>query len=215
MAAVYRALMDRLYGYDVWEGFAPQPGEPDVQGWNGNHPSLALLASSPGPKIVIDVGVWKGQSTINMAKAMKEHGIDGAIIGIDTFLGSPEHWSRDQPMFRRAHGLPDLYWQFMSNVATAGLTDYIIPMPQTSTTAANILKRLDIEATVIHVDAAHEYREVLNDLEDYWPLLNKGGFLIGDDYHPAWPGVIRAAGEFSAKILKPLAITPPKFILQK
>jgi hypothetical protein len=215
MPALQRALMETLYGHDVWEGFTPTSTEPDVQGWNGNHPSLSRLVSTAGPKIVADVGVWKGQSTIHMAKAMQNLGLDGVVIAIDTFLGSPEHWNSSRNLFRRTHGLPDLYWTFMSNVVSAGLTEYVIPMPQTSTTAAALLKRLQISFSIIHVDAAHEYREALQDAEDYWPLLQVGGYLIGDDYHRTWPGIIRAAGEFSAKVCKPLSIESPKWIIQK
>jgi hypothetical protein len=111
--------------------------------------------------------------------------------------------------------MPGLYWTFMSNVVRAGLTDYVIPIPQTSTTAAAILKRFRISPSVVHVDAAHEYREVLNDAEDYWSILQHGGYMIGDDYTPNWPGVVRAADEFALKIGQPLTVEVPKWILRK
>jgi hypothetical protein len=218
MNTVFDELMEKLYGENIWTGFVPHPVEAGVvQGWNGHHPSLARLTSSPGRKIVVDVGVWKGQSTITMANAMRQHGIDGAVIAVDTFLGSPEHWrdGRSGKLFGMKHGMPDLYQTFMSNVYAAGLTGYVIPMAQTSTTACNILARMKIKPTVVHVDAAHEYVEVLRDIEDYWAIIENLGYLIGDDYLMSWPGVIRAAGEFSAKIRKPLIIETPKFILQK
>jgi hypothetical protein len=199
MPAVQKSMMEKLYGNDVWAGFSPRAGKSKVQGWNGNHPSLSRLASSPGPKIVADVGVWKGQSTINMAKAMKQKRIDGVVIAIDTFLGSPEHWAPGQNLFERDHGLPDLYWTFLSNVISEGVADYVIPMPQTSTTAASVLKKLEISINIAHVDAAHEYREVLQDADDYWAIIQDGGYIIGDDYDETWPGVIQAAQEFSAK----------------
>ena len=211
---IFAELMDKLYGENIWTGFVPQPVESEaVQGWNGYHPSLARLTSSPGRKIVVDVGVWKGQSTITMADAMRRNGIDGAVIAVDTFLGSPEHWRAG--MFGLKHSIPALQQMFMSNVVAAGLTDYVIPIAQTSTTACSILARLDIRPTIIHVDAAHEYREVLRDVEDYWEILDESGYLIGDDYHMSWPGVIQAAGEFSARVRKPLLIEVPKFILHK
>jgi hypothetical protein len=88
-------------------------------------------------------------------------------------------------------------------------------MPQTSSTAAAILRRMEIQPAVIHVDAAHEYREVMNDLVDYWSILQDGGYLIGDDYAETWPGIVKAAGEFSATVGKPLSVEPPKFIIKK
>ncbi len=215
MPQLQKALMTKLYGSDIWEGFTPILLEDQVQGWNGTHSSLSRLTSIPGDKIVIDVGVWKGQSTINMATAMKTKDINGVVIAVDTFLGSPEHWDSKRDLFKRDRGLPDLYWRFLSNVARAELTDYVIPMPQTSTTAAQVLKRFGILADIVHIDAAHEYREVIRDAEDYWLILQNGGYMIGDDYHITWPGVVQAAGEFSAKVRRPLALEPPKWILQK
>jgi len=215
MPALQQSVMQALYNGNIWDGFEPGVGEQIPQGWHGNHPSLKRLASTPGEKVVIDVGVWKGQSTITMANAMKEAQIDGCVIAVDTFLGSREHWSGALSLFQRKHGLPDLYQTFMTNVYNAGLQDYVVPMPQTSVTAALILQRSGIKASVIHIDAAHEYEEVLRDAEEYWKVLNSGGFVIGDDYGPSWPGVVRAAGEFSAQMIRPLTIESPKWIMQK
>jgi hypothetical protein len=215
MSDIQKHYMQVLYGSDIWEGFDPQHFEETVQGWNGVHPALSRFAADAETKVVIDVGVWKGGSTIHMASAMKERNINGVVIAIDTFLGSPEHWAGRWAMFKRHHGMPDLYYTFMSNVVRAGVADYVIPMPQASVIAVQVLQRARITAGLIHVDAAHEYREVLRDVEDYWEILAPGGHMVGDDYSPSWPGVIKAAGEFSARVCLPLSIQPPKWILQK
>lgn len=215
MTAIFDTIMGNLYGENIWEGFLPSAVEGEVQGWNGIHPSLSRLSSLPGSKIIFDVGVWKGQSTITMANSLKLNNIDGVIIAIDTFLGSSEHWGHGMNLFQRNNGFPNIYQTFMSNVHAAGLTNFIIPLAQTSSTAAAILRSLNIKPSIVHIDAAHEYRDVLRDIEDYWNLLENNGYLIGDDYHVTWPGVVQAAGEFSAKIRKPLVIEPPKFIIQK
>jgi len=217
MPTLQQSVMKKLYAHDIWDGYTPTSAADNVQGWGGNHPSLQRLAGAPGDKVVIDVGVWKGQSTITMARAMKEAGIDGCVIAIDTFLGSPEHWEGEAfgGLFTRQTGMPDLYRTFLSNVYHAGVQDYVVPIPQTSTTAALILQRRQLTASVIHIDAAHEYLEVLRDIEEYWKILAPGGDLIGDDYIQNWPGVVRAVGEFSARVGQPLTIAPPKCILRK
>jgi hypothetical protein len=215
MTKKFDAIMHMLYGANIWDGFRPTAASSEVQGWNGNHPSLRRLASSCAEKVVVDVGVWKGQSTITMASAIRDSGIDGCVVAVDTFLGSPEHWDKSRELFNRYAGMPDLYQTFLSNVHSAGLQDYIVPMPQTSVTAASILRRLGVKASVVHVDAAHEYEEVMRDAHEYWKILEPGGYLIGDDYHQTWPGIVRSAGEFSAATSVPLVVEPPKWILQK
>jgi hypothetical protein len=214
---VTKAVMLKLYGHNIWEGFQPSATNAGLQGWNGKHPSLTRLASASGGggKVVIDVGVWKGQSTITLATAMKRAGMDGCVIAVDTFLGSSEHWSHPLPLFSRVNGIPDLYTTFLNNVHRAGLMEHVVPMPQTSGTAALVLERLRITASIVHIDAAHEYGDVMRDAAAYWEILEPGGYLIGDDYHETWPGVVRAAGEFSAKVERPLTIESPKWILQK
>ena len=210
-------VMRALYGADIWANFEPSRAPVDAQGWNGDHPSLARLAAMPGTsKLIIDVGVWKGQSTINMALALKAAGIDACVIAVDTFLGSPEHWTGKLALFDRAHGMPDLYWRFLANVHAAGVTSYIVPMPQTSVTAAKVLRECGVPAPdLVHIDAAHEYEEVLRDSEEYYALLKNGGLLIGDDYSYGWRGVIRGANEFAAKHCLALTIDNPKWIVQK
>lgn len=213
MSAIFHEVMHSLYGINIWDAFVPEEVDGNVQGWNGCHPSLSNLPRQFNKQIVVDVGVWKGQSTITLANNMRANGIDGVVIAVDTFLGSPEHWSMG--LFGRVNGLPDLYRTFLSNVSYHGLTEFVIPLPQTSTTAVSILKSKNIRPTLVHVDAAHEYREALTDIEDYWSILEPGGIMIGDDYHETWPGVVRAAGEFSAKAGRPLTIESGKFQLTK
>ncbi|MES2712936.1 MAG: class I SAM-dependent methyltransferase [Pseudomonadota bacterium] len=220
--AVSADIMSRLHGADIWDGLAALPEAVEVQGWNGNHPALARLAlpstaradSAPGPSIIIDVGVWKGQSTIAMAAALRDAGVDGCVIAVDTFLGSAEHWGW-AGMYGRHRGMPDLYATFLANVAAVGLQDYVVPMPQTASGAAAILRRLGIAATLVHIDGDHAYAAVLQDAKDFWPILAPGGHLVGDDYDPGWPGVVKAAGDFAAFVGRPLAIDAPKWIIQK
>ena len=62
---------------------------------------------------------------------------------------------------------------------------------------------MQVLADLIHIDAAHEYPDVKEDIALYWPLLAPGGILLGDDYipgpgppGPGWPGVVQAVEEF-------------------
>ena len=43
------------------------------------------------PRIVVEVGVFKGVSVMFMGRRIRELGLDCAIIAIDTWLGSAEH----------------------------------------------------------------------------------------------------------------------------
>lgn len=218
MTATARKLMFDLYGRDIWQEVAAAvpAREPDLQGWNGNHPVFSrLLAGRAQPAVLVDVGVWKGQSTITMARALRDNALDGCVIAVDTFLGSPEHWYEEGALYRRTAGRPDLYERFLGNILGEGLQDYVVPLPQTSAVAAVILEGAGVAAFLVHIDASHAYEDVLRDAAAFWKLVEVGGSLVGDDYDPNWPGVIRAASEFSQAVGRPIEIAYPKWILKK
>jgi hypothetical protein len=143
--------------------------------------------------------------------------LDGAVIAIDTFLGSPEHWDPNYlgHLMQRQHGRLLLYEQFLSNVLHTGTQDLIVPLAQTSESAAVILSRLQVCAGLIHIDAAHDYESIFRDARNYWQLLEPGGYLIGDDYDPGYPSVVRAAKNFAEFVGQPLGEVAPKWIIRK
>src|SRR5690242_15854931 len=79
-------VMQKLHGENIWEGFDREADSPLVPGWNGTHKQLTLY----NPILAVDVGVYLGQSTMFIASYMKNNNVDGCVISIDTFLGSPE-----------------------------------------------------------------------------------------------------------------------------
>src|SRR4249920_373249 len=95
----------------LWEGKNPfadlPPGHtPDPQGWGSSqHEYLSQGIEQLRPTVVIEIGVWKGASVIFMAKKLRELGIDGAVIAIDTWLGSVENWTSpvDRPGLKLTH----------------------------------------------------------------------------------------------------------------
>ncbi|AEG50337.1 hypothetical protein Sphch_2694 [Sphingobium chlorophenolicum L-1] len=187
-------------GNDPFQGFPKNIYQVDTQGWGFQHPYLseAIAGSS---LLVVEVGVWKGASTIAMASKMRDLDIDGAIICVDTWLGAADHWTQNEWFEHLGwdHGWPNLHRKFMANIIDAGLQDYVVPLPVDSINAAEVLKHYSVQADVIHIDAGHEYRSVISDLHAWWPILKEGGLYIGDDYYDNgidWPGVQQAHDEF-------------------
>jgi predicted O-methyltransferase YrrM len=189
----------------------------DLQGWGSTHPVFEHVLNTIKPRLIVEVGTWKGGSAIHMAKLSKQLGLEAEIVCIDTFLGSPEHWTNPEfrPGLRLRHGQPRLYDQFLSNVIHEGVQDVITPFPISSTAAAFVLMRAPVRPDLVYVDAGHEYEDVRRDIELYWELLRPGGVLIGDDFLPMWHGVIRAASEFAAQRRLNLQVTGEKWVVQK
>ena len=73
----YIELMRRIHGTNIYAEFIPVLAE-DRQGWNSDQPAFEEIIRNLRPDIVIDVGVWKGASTILLANLLKRHGGDRA-----------------------------------------------------------------------------------------------------------------------------------------
>lgn len=173
---------------------------------HGPHPFLLSAISDCNAKIVVEIGVWKGASSIAMADFIRKSGRDACVIAVDTWLGSSEHWHSSNNWHESLNcefGQPMLMRTFMNNVILSNNALTIVPLPLDSTNANVLLRELNLGGIdVVHIDAGHDYRSVMADLEMWWPLVSSGGFLIGDDYlHTGdWPAVRQAFDEFFGKV---------------
>ena len=206
-----------------YEGFPVDQYEADEgddpQGWGHRHWVFDFVLRNASPKVIIEVGTWKGGSAIKMATLCKELGLNAAIICVDTWLGSPEHIrkpdrNRWTDSLNRRWGYPQLYHKFIANVLKWNCQDIIVPYPATSENAAVVFGQARLTADVVYIDAAHEYEPALRDYVAYWDLLKDGGYLIGDDYI-GWPGVTKAADEFAERNNSPLVGGRGKFVIRK
>jgi hypothetical protein len=157
------------------------------QGWYCNTVQLGELIKRYHVKTIIEIGVWIGQSTMDMARKIPH---DGKIYAVDHFLGSPEHQpggSAWQPW------LPYLYEQFLSNVIHAKLTHKIIPVRMSSIEASSFLA--NIRPDLVYIDAGHDTESVYTDLITWYPFVESRGILCGDDW--VWDTVRVAVERFA------------------
>ena len=178
----------------------------DITGWHSEDAVFERLITEVRPNITVEVGSWKGKSAIHMAHMMRLKGNHtGKIVCVDTFLGSLEFWTSRDDLERYGslmlkHGFPQVYYQFLANVLHSQVEDVIIPFPVPSSLAANWFKKAN-EATpgfiadLIYLDASHEYRDVIADIQMWWENLRSGGVLFGDDYS-TFEGVKKAVEAF-------------------
>lgn len=214
-------ILRLLHGKNIYEGFDLAAWPPDFRGWGADHPLLGEALETVRPSLVVEVGSWKGASAMRLAQGMKSLGLDGTIVCVDTWLGGVEHFlgrEQGQDFFASLsplHGYPRLYWQFLANVVHGGHQDVIVPLPQTSFNAARILAAFGLRPQFVYIDASHEFVEISFDLRFYWDLLADDGVLVGDDFHPQWPGVVNAVRSFAAEKGLALHVDGQKYVLHK
>lgn len=184
---------------------------PDIQGWASTSETFKEVLLEHKPRLVIEIGTWKGASAIYMASLLTEiHGDRNfEIVCIDTFLGSVEHWNRTSYLMTLNYGRPNLYDVFISNLLYTSTQDVITPFPVDSKNGLLTLKHFSVIADLIYIDAGHDYDSVYDDISHSIPILKQDGILLGDDIHH--PPIVAACND----LLPNWKQNRDKFIWQK
>lgn len=169
---------------DLYKPYGPDfvKREPWMRTWGSDSPVFEELIITIKPKLIIEVGTWLGGSAINMARIARALQLETHIVCVDTWTGDAGAVEQNLPQPATMGGFPVAYAQFISNVLDAGLQDMITPSPQVSTLAAWMFRSWGVQAQLIYVDATHEEEDVYADCKNYWPLIDLGGVMFGDDY---------------------------------
>lgn len=171
------------------DGFNSLAWPLDLSGWGSDAPIFGQLIDELRPRLIVEVGSWKGASAIHMARQCDALDLDTRIVCVDTWLGAYEFLGSDgERDLKPIYGYPQIYYQFLANVVQTGQQQRIIPFPQTSLIAARYLAQHQVKADLIYIDGSHDEVDVAMDIRSYWPLLRRGGVLFGDDYD-CWEGV--------------------------
>lgn len=156
-----------------------------IDGWLRKREGIALynLAKScKGRGVIVEIGSWKGKSTILLAKGSKA-GNKIKIYAIDPHTGSSEHEEINKKIWT--------YEEFKNNIASAKVDDIIVPIVKTSEEAA---KDFNEKVEFIFIDGSHEYEFVKLDFDLWYPKVIDGGIMAFHDTF-GWPGPKKVIGE--------------------
>lgn len=175
------ALKEKIGFQHLYDGIPSR--ESTHHFFNGAEVCDALVRSRR-PKLIIEVGSWMGHSAIHMSTAASREYVQALTLCVDTWLGSCEHYFRDDHLNDLAftNGRPDFYRSFLSNVVFHGAQARILPLSLPSHTAYEVLSKLGVRADLIYIDAGHGYDDVMSDIREYRTLLASDGIMFGDDY---------------------------------
>lgn len=129
----------------------------------------------PKPARIVELGCYKGDSTIVMACAIK--GTDSHIITIDPVFQHGGVFVSDAHLKFPGYHESSLV-RFLNRVSEAGLDGYISVVPDYS---QHVLKRWDCrQIDLFFCDAEHSYEAVCRDCE-WLKFVRPGGFAAFDD----------------------------------
>ncbi|MCC3529438.1 MAG: class I SAM-dependent methyltransferase [Microcoleus sp. PH2017_22_RUC_O_B] len=135
------------------------------------------VKSLPNDAVVVEIGSYKGRSTVAMAYACI--GTNIKIYCIDTWDGNDIDFP-DRNFFE--------IWQ--QNLQKNGLYEYVFPLQGYSHEVLNHWLELTNANKIdfISIECSHQFLDVLKDFELSFPLVKEGGWIAFHDVVPTWPG---------------------------
>ena len=142
-----------------------------VEGWLSDEQGRALYhaaAATTGRGAIVEIGSWKGRSTIWLAAAAKRTG--RCVYAIDPHTGSKED------------PVADTLAEFRGNMERACLSDAVRLLTMTSAEAAGVIED---PVELLFIDGDHSYAAVKRDVELWFPRLIEGGVVMFHDVSTA------------------------------
>lgn len=140
-----------------------------VDGWLGKREALylyALAKADIGSGAIVEIGSWKGKSTIWLARGSAARG-GGSVYAIDPHKPLPEE-----------NYYEDTEAEFTSNIKNAGVEALVIPLVMSS---AEAVKDWQKPIHLLWIDGDHRYEGVHHDFFSWAPHVIQGGVIALHD----------------------------------
>lgn len=152
----------------------------------------------PDQSHFVEVGSWKGRSAAFMGVDILNSNKCIQFDCVDTWLGSEEHLKDGGRLgggTKEGNNIQKdenwLFNEFRKN--TLPISTYINPIRKLSLEASQLYQ--DRSLDFVFLDAAHDYKNVKEDILSWYPKVKVGGWLAGHDYFCDDFGVKEAADE--------------------
>jgi len=167
---------------DGLRDFGKQKVWEKIEGWF-NFESLYLdVLNRFNNAVFVEIGCWKGTSTVCMADKIKNSKKNIKFYAIDIF----EAYTQDGAV------LETTFDEFLHNIEPC--KEYIIPIKGSSHEVHTQFEDKSID--FLFIDANHDYEFIKKDIELWYAKVKEGGVIGGHDFQ--FPGVERAVKEFFA-----------------
>tara|TARA_B100000579_G_C22845746_1_gene864184 strand:- start:2908 stop:3747 length:840 start_codon:yes stop_codon:yes gene_type:complete len=131
---------------------------------------------------VLEIGVYCGQTTLNISKELKKNKKDFEITCLDIwdeFENTTNTNSFTHNKLVEVLKNSSVYNLFLHNLKVNNILDKCRIIKKKS---SDYLKTIDEKFDLIIIDGSHLYDEVISDLENSKKIIENKGFIIGDDY---------------------------------
>jgi predicted O-methyltransferase YrrM len=160
---------------------------------------LGLLAACiPVKGAIVEIGSFKGRSTVMLAKVASQYGL-GPIVAIDPHNSSILLDHRSNPE-------ASSHQDFLNSLSAAGVLNHVESHLAYSTEVASTWNR---PIRLLWIDGDHSYEGAKKDLDGFLPHLVPLGIVTFHDALNAFPGPIRV---FVEEVLRSDRFGPAGFV---
>ena len=132
----------------------------------GREGLLQMISELPNKGTMIEIGTFTGESTVLFGDHFEN------VIGIDPML--PDYDKADETS---KFNFNEVFDMFVDRIKEY---DNISLVQKTSDDAVNDFE--DESFDFVYIDGIHTYDQVKKDIQNYLPLVKKGGVIGGHDY---------------------------------
>nr|WP_295469457.1 class I SAM-dependent methyltransferase [Mesorhizobium sp.] len=140
----------------------------DVISWHAHVPFANSLIELLVPRMVVELGVHKGDSLLSMAAAVQRFNQPGRVVGIDTWRGDDHAGVYD------GKAVLD---ELMDRAANFGLRITLLR----STFDDALASFADGSIDLLHIDGLHTYEAVRHDFDSWRSKLSRRGVVLFHD----------------------------------
>lgn len=136
----------------------------EIPGWLAAEEAELLysLAKNCAKGEIVEIGSWKGKSTVFLAK--------GSLAGNSLKIQAIDP--------HKGYDGKSTLKEFKNNIKTAGVSGIVVPVVKTSEEAA---KSFNKPVEFIFIDGSHEYDDVKKDFGLWFPKIAEGGIMAFHD----------------------------------
>jgi len=132
---------------------------------------------------VLEIGTYCGKSTLNFAHVAKK--IKGLVFTVDHHTGSEEHQLgeeyHDEDLFDKRLNKFNTLPEFLKNIRSSNLGQFIIPVISSSSEASETFSEL---ISLLFIDGGHSTEAAFSDYNSWKDKICSGGLLVIHDVFP-------------------------------
>ncbi|MEX2649564.1 MAG: glycosyltransferase family A protein [Alphaproteobacteria bacterium] len=160
------------------------------------HDGYRAVLRHVAARSVLDAGAGDGRTTIALARAGRDAGLDPLVVAIESWRPGVDLGLRNPA----GTSFAGAYEAFLRRIVDAGCASSVVPLASAPPDAARGLARLGVVVDAVRVARLSGLAEetALHDLiRLFWPLVRPGGVLFVDRYKPRMALARRGVAAFA------------------